>query len=152
MVQRNRKLKKQKYKRSCKSRLFLKMKRLSRWQWSRLKRWLLNRPLLMEEPLDSKQKTEIVSVPSSITITIQLQNSTYLSVFLLRELNNNSLHLNSANLNKNKPRLWLSKLRKKQSKWSQRRLWRCTISSLRQSKLSSRRQPKWRFKSPSSTK
>ncbi len=59
----------------------------------------------MEEQLDSKQKTEIVSDPSSITITIQLQNSTYLSVFLLRELNNNSLHLNIANLNKNKPRL-----------------------------------------------
>lgn len=59
----------------------------------------------MEEQLDYKQRTEIASDLSSITITIQLQNSTYLSVFLLRELNNNSLHLNSANLNKNKPRL-----------------------------------------------
>ncbi len=59
----------------------------------------------MEEQLDSKQKTEIASDPSSITIIIQLQNSMYLSVFLLRELNNNSLRLNSANLNKNKPRL-----------------------------------------------
>jgi outer membrane lipopolysaccharide assembly protein LptE/RlpB len=59
----------------------------------------------MEEQLDYKQKTEIASDLSSITITIQLQNSTYLSEFLLRELNNNSLHLNIANLNKNKPRL-----------------------------------------------
>ena len=59
----------------------------------------------MEEQLDYKQRTEIASDLSSITITIQLQNSTYLSEFLLRELNNNSLHLNIANLNKNKPRL-----------------------------------------------
>lgn len=85
IVKSNRKLWKQMNKRSSKSQLYLKMKRLSRWQWSLLKRLLLNPPLLMEELLVSKQKIEIASDPFSTIITTLIQNSTFLSVYQLRE-------------------------------------------------------------------
>lgn len=102
IVKSNRKLWKQMNKRSSKSQLYLKMKRLSRWQWSLLKRLLVNPPLLMEELLVSKQKIEIASDPFSIIITIPLQNSTYLFAYQLKELRHSSLFLNSLNLNRNK--------------------------------------------------